>query len=809
MKISLNWLKQYVDIPKDLTPEELALKLTMSTVEVEGVQDQRQKFQNMIVAEVLDITNHPQADKLKVLKVNIGQGKEIQVICGANNIYQGMKGVLALPGAMVKWHGLGETVILEKTKIRGVESEGMLCAPAEIGLSEEFKEEDGVIDLKDEGKIGQAVAETLGLDDVIFEIENKSITNRSDLWGHYGVAREVAALLDLKLKELPLAKIEDGDEIDLKIKIEDEENCTRYIGAVIGNIKIEPSPWWMRRLLTAAGMRPINNIVDITNFVMLELGRPSHAFDRRDIKGDTIIVRRAEEGEKFKTLDGQERVLNSEMCLVCDAERSVDIGGVMGGEDSEIKNDTAEIILELANFNPVNIRKTANKLGLRTEAAVRFEKNIASKLAEIGLKRIVALIKELVPAAKVISKVIDINYEKDEDREIELNLEFVNRRIGQEIPKKEVIKILEDLLFDVEDKKDKLMVKPPFFRTVKDIATPEDLVEEVVRMYGFSKISPIMPEAVIQPPPVNEELNLQRKLRNILTNGLKASEVYNYSFTSEKNINLLGLKPDDYLQLINGVSSEQKYLRRSLFENLIVNLCSNYRFFAEQNIYEIGRTYLNEAGSFSLDKERHDFLPKQEKYLAGLKLLPQNNLVLLQVKGMVAALLNSVEVDYEFEKNQNCQPWLNSSRYLVIKAGQQVIGWIGQINRPLQNKLDLRGEVGAWEININLLNKYVQDKKQYQPLPKYPGMICDLSIIISKTVLWEDIAKEIKDINPLIKEISLFDVYEIEKLGPDKKSLTFHIYLQSEEKTLQTKEANRLREQIVKLLQNKFQAEIR
>lgn len=809
MKISLNWLKQYVDIPKGLTPQELALKLTMSTVEVEEVIDQGERFKNMIVGEIMDITNHPQADKLKVLRVNIGKSQKVQVICGASNIYKGMKGVLALPGAQVKWHGQGDLVKLEKTKIRGVESEGMLCAPVEVGLSEDFQEEEGIIDLKDQGKAGQAVAEVLGLNDVVFEIENKSITNRSDLWGHYGIAREVAALFNLKLKELNLTKIEEGNEVDLKIRIEDEENCSRYIGAVINNIKIEPSPFWLKRLLVSGGMRPINNIVDITNYVMLELGRPSHAFDRRDIKGDTIIVRRAEEGEKFKTLDGVERALTSEMCLVCDAKRSVDLAGIMGGENSEIKNDTTEIILELANFNPTTLRKTANRLGLRTEAAVRFEKGLAPDLADLGMKRIITLIQELLPEAKVVSRIVDVNHEKEEKREIELNLDFLNKRIGQEIPKKEAIKILKNLSFEVDDAKDKIMVSPPFFRTVKDISTSEDLVEEIARIYGFNNIKPCMPEVVMEPFKVNEDLLIQRKIRSILTQALGATEAYNYSFTSEKNIRLLGLKLEGHLELKNSVSPEQRYLRRSLFENLIVNLSDNYRFFSEQNIFEIGRVYLDEPGNYSLNSQRQNFLPKQEKYLAGYKLKNQKDKVFFRVKGMVETVLKSFEVDFELIKGECHLPWLNSKRYLEIKSGRQVIGFLGQINQSVLAELNIKGEVGVWEINLDQLIKYVQDKKKYQAAAKYPGMIYDLSVIAPSKILWENIIKEVKEVSPLIERIELFDIYEIEKLGPNKKSLAFHLYLLNKERTLEAQEADELRQKVCQTLIDKFKAEIR
>ncbi|MBU1131122.1 phenylalanine--tRNA ligase subunit beta [Patescibacteria group bacterium] len=809
MKISLNWLKQYVDIPKGLDPKELALKLTMSTVEVEEVIDQRERYQNMVIGEIVDITDHPQADKLKVCKVNAGKGQKLQVICGADNIRKGMKGILALPGAMVKWHGQGELVKLEKTKIRGVESSGMLCAPSEVSLAEEFKEEEGVVDLGEEGKVGQPIAEALGFDDVIFNIDNKSITHRPDLWGHYGLAREIAALLNKKLKDLKVDDAEEGNDVDLKIKIEDKENCFRYIGAVIGNIKVEPSPLWMQTLLTSAGMRPINNIVDITNYVMLELGRPSHAFDRREIKGDAIIVRRAKQGEKFKTLDGQERGLTSAMCLVCDSKRAVDLAGIMGGENSEIKNDTTEIILELANFNPVNIRKTSTQLGLRTESAARFEKSLDPSLAELGMKRIITLIKELIPRAKVISRVADVNYGREEKRNIELDLDFLNRRIGQKIPKKEVISILENLSFQVKDNQEKLLVIPPSFRTAKDISIPEDLVEEVARIYGYDKIIPVMPLVSMETPAVNNELVIERKIKDILSQSLGAAEVYNYSFTSEKNINQLGLKIDDHLELANSISQEQKYLRQNLFENLVANLESNLRFFDELNIFEIGRVYLKEAGNFKFNNKSQNFLPRQEKYLAGLKLSAGKEEVFYQAKGIIEIILKNLEVDFEFAQGQAKIPWIDKNQYLEVRALGQIIGFVSKLNPRLLNQLEIKQAAGVWELNFNQLLKYAQDRKKYQPLPKFPKIIYDLSLIVPKAVLWENIEKEVYEASPLINKVELFDVYEIAMLGPDKRSLAFHVYFQSQDRTLEAREAEELREKIIKLLNKKFKAEAR
>lgn len=809
MKVSLNWLKQYIDLPKNLSPEELALKLTMATVEVEEVIDQKKRFQNMVVGEIAEIKDHPDADKLKVCQVKAGKDK-YQVVCGGQNIHQGMKGILALPGAMVKWHGQGELVTLEKTKIRGVQSEGMLCAGSEVDLAGMFNEREGeVVELK-EGKPGQWLAEVLGYDDIIFEIDNKSINHRPDLWGHYGIAREVAAILGLKLKDLELASYPEGGEVDLKIKIEDKENCRRYLGAVVGNVKIEPSPAWLQNLLAAVGVRPINNIVDITNYVTLELGRPSHAFDRRHIIGDTIIVRRAKEGEKFITLDNQERKLTAEMCLVGDAKKAVDLAGIMGGANSEIKDDTTEIILELANFNPANIRRTANTLDLRTEAAIRFEKGLAPSLAELGLKRILTLIFQLIPHSRLESKVVDINYEADQKREISLPLDFLNKRLGQIIPKEEVIKILESLSFTIKDQGEVLLVVPPPFRTKKDIAIPEDLVEEVARLYGFDNITPQMPQVSLEPPADNLELNLERKIKGILTQAGGATEVYNYSFIGRKNLDLLGIAPAGHWELKNYFSEEQKYLRVSLFENLIVNLEDNLRFFDQFNIFELGRVYLQEKGEYQEGGSGKEFLAHQPKMLSGL-MVGNGPEIFFKAKGLVETLLEGLAVSHDYN-GQLSRPdsWLEGERFLAVMAGGEPLGFISQFNGRVLARLGLKKTVAVWQLNLDGLLKYSQgENKKYQPAAKYPGMIYDFSVIVPQAVSWAQLRDMVVGVSSVIKRVELFDVYQIKKLGPDKKSMTFHIYLLDETRTLSSNEADLVKEKIASLLKKRFNAEIR
>ncbi|MBI5221472.1 MAG: phenylalanine--tRNA ligase subunit beta, partial [Candidatus Magasanikbacteria bacterium] len=706
MKISLNWLKQYVDLPKGLSAQELALKLTMSTVEVEEVIDLGEQLKDLYVGQLVKITKHPDADRLFVAEVGLKK-KKIQVVFGVRaEVKEGdLVPVVVAPST------LPTGIKVEKQTIRGVLSEGMLCLNSEFMVGGE----DILTYFPATTKIGSQVSAVMGLDDVVLEIDNKSITHRPDLWGHYGLAREVAAIFNLKLKELKVSKIKEGSEIDLKIEILDKENCSRYLGAVMGGLKVAPSPIWLANLLKAAGVRPINNVVDVTNYVMLELGRPSHAFDRRDVSGDTIIVRRSEPGEKLKTLDGQERILSEEMCLVCDARRPIDLGGIMGGENSEIKNDTTEIILELANFNAVNIRKTALKLNLRTEAAARFEKGLDPALAELGLNRIITLLQELMPEARLFSRLVDVNYDVDLPRQIDLNLDFLNRRLGQIIPKKEVSRILESLSFSVKDKGEILEVKPPSFRTAKDISLPEDLVEEVARIYGYDQLTPRMPEVSMALQELNQERGVERKVKNILVNVCGLTETVNYSFTSSQLSGQLGFRAAGHLELLNYFSAEQKFLRVSLLENLFKNVQDNLRFYKTFDLFELGRVFLAGQGEFKVKKEGEEFLAKQDKYLGGLSVSEE---VFYKIKGIVETLLKGLEVKFEWRQPKvERAKAINPAKCLEIVINDQVVGYLAELSDDLRQSLDIKQRLGYWEINFQELLKHVQDNKKYQPLP--------------------------------------------------------------------------------------------
>jgi len=811
MLISYKWLKQFVDLPDSLTPEELGLRLTMSTVEVDGILKQGKGLEDVIVGEILEIKKHPNADKLSVAKVDVGAGAPRQVIFGQMaKIEVGNKVPMALAPTVLP--GNKE---IKKTEVRGVLSEGMLCLDQELGI---LKEGVSIHYFGKEVKIGSPITKVLGLDDVIFEIDNKSVTNRPDLWGHYGIAREVAALFRKELKEYSIknTKKQDTNKLQitnykLQIDIKDKENCLRYIGAMMGGIKIAPSPKWMQEKLTACGVRPINNIVDITNYVTLELGRPSHAFDRRDMKNDTIIVRRAKQGEKFTTLDGQEREMTDQMCMVCDAERAVDLGGIMGGLNSEIKEDTTEIILELANFNPANIRRTANALGLRTEAAVRFEKGLPPYLAEVGMWRIINLIKELIPGAFLMSKIVDVNYQKEHLRKIELPMEFLDKKVGIKMEKKTVIDILQRLGFVVKAKKNVLSVIIPLWRPAKDISIPEDLVEEVARIYGYDNIKTELPMFSITPPEQNQLRLLERKMKDLLALEHGFTEVYNYSFVSPQLLDKLSIDYTDLIELDNPVAKDRPYLRVSLLPNLLENTEKNAHFADSVRLFEIGKIFEKNKPGMRVKANSDDLLPRQKTVLGVIYMAKGDNAPFYEMSAAIRGVLDKFGVKYELVeyKGEKMDKFIHPGRYAVVKIGDDIIGMISELHPSVQPALGIDNRVAMAEIGLDNLLMYVSDASNYEKISQYPSIVRDIAFVIDKKVQHADIVSALQAIDPLIRSIELFDVFEGANIGEGKKSLAYHITYQSDNKTLESSEVDKAHGKVFEVIEDKLGGEIR
>jgi phenylalanyl-tRNA synthetase beta chain len=807
MNISLKWLKSYVEVPKELSAEELAKKITMSIVEVDSFVKQADNLEGIVVAQIKEINKHPDADKLKVCSVDAGKKGSFKVVCGGNNLKKDMIVPLALVGSRVRWHGEGDLVTLEKAKIRGVESEGMICAAEEIGLAKKYNIEGGIVDLELETSfLGNNISEALDLDDIIFEIDNKSLTNRPDLWGHYGIARELSALLNVRFKPLVFSsKLKIKKKHKLHIDIQDQKACPRYLGVIMDNIQIGPSPDWLAKKLESVGVKSINNIVDITNFVMLEMGQPLHAFDLKDIKANKIIVRKANNDEKFVTLDKEERTLTENDLLICDGERGVALAGIMGGLNSEIKNDTTTILIEAANFEPSGIRKTSARTGLRTESSARFEKSLDVNLAESAMMRAIELVQQLNIDSIIASKLIDHNHSKQEKIKINLNLNFVNQKIGQVIPQKTIINILQGLGFIIKEKKEELEIEVPSYRSTGDISIPEDLVEEIARIYGYDNIKVKEPKIRLRPSEKDKIFIVEKNIRDFMATGLAYNEVYNYSMVSEDDIQKVYGNKKDYIGIQNAVSKNLKYLRNSLLIHLLNNASDNLRYFKNFRIFEIGKVFSKkEHGDFKISKESSEFLPNQDRMLAFMTVGDPR---FLDFKGDLETMLNELNIKYSnsvidhtlFIKGQS----------LEYFADDESIGMMGKINSKVLNNFNIDSDLFYVELNMSRFLKYTKEIKKYQSLSKYPKMIQDISMLVSNSVHWQEVEQKINAISSLITDVELFDIYENEKDGKKERSLAFHITFHDLKKTLTSKEVDKLMKQVKEMLIKDFKVKIK
>jgi len=817
MLLSYNWIKNYVDLPDSLTPEELGLKLTMSTVEVEGVEKQGKDLENIVVGIVKKVIKHPDADKLQVCRVFDGT-EDFQVVCGGSNVVKDMKVAFGKIGAKVKWHGEGDLVELKKAKIRGEESFGMICASTEIGLGDMFplEGEKEILDLSDlEAKAGVSVADALGLNDVTIDIDNKSMTHRPDLWGHYGMSREVAALYNKKLVSYNPAKIKvekntGGTGLDLSVQVDDSKLCPRYMAVAIDGVEIAPSPDWLQKKLIAVGLNPINNIVDITNYILFDLGQPMHAFDKRNLSGDKIIVRPAEDGEKFSTLDEKEHKLSANDLVIADEEKAVALAGVMGGLNSEIKTDTTTIIFESANFDALNTRRTATRLGIRTDASSRFEKSLDPNNCELALKRAVELTLELCPKAKVISNVVDVSNFNLNQGPIELSLEFINKKIGVKLEKKQVVKILESLDFDVKDKKDILFVTVPTWRATKDISIAEDLVEEVARIYGYGNIETVLPTFPITPPERNELKELEKKIKNILSLEFGFNEVYNYSFISPKWIEITGLDEDSLIELDNPVAKDRPYLRRGLWPNMLENVEKNLHEFDSVKIFEVGQVFdKNNPGQRAADNS-DELLPRQDLMLGLVFAGKGVDKPFYEVSSAVAGILDSFNCKYEFRPLTEIKgDFIHPGRSAEILVGGEVIGVVGEIHPVTLDKIGIDERTAVVEINLIKLVEQVTEKNNYKKLSVYPAVERDVAFLVDKKVTSAEIIERLKDVDGLVKGIELFDIYEGDKVGDGKKSMAYHITYRSDEKTLESAEVDIIHKKLIKVLEKEFNVGVR
>jgi phenylalanyl-tRNA synthetase beta chain len=807
MYISYNWLKDFLKIPARVSVEEIADKLTSHTVEIEGLVKQADTFNNVVVGKVLDVQKHPNADRLRVTVVDI-KTKQLNIVCGAPNVEAGQLVPVALIGAV-----LPNGLIIEETEIRGVLSQGMICAEDELGLGSNHE---GIIVLNKNAKVGEKFAKYLQADDIIFEVDNKSLSNRPDLWGHYGIARELSAIFGWSLKPYGklLGKLDltIGRANKLEVKIDDKEVCPRYQALRISGIRVSESPAWLKNRLIAAHQRPINNIVDLTNYVMLECGQPLHAFDASRV--EKIIVRRANKDEMIETLDEKERHLGVDNLVIASEKEAIAIAGVIGGKNSEVNSQTTKIILEAANFSAPVIRKSSQQLGLRSEASMRFEKSVDPLLTESAIIRFWGLLKSICPTAELDSPLIDIKSELSPEIIIDLDLSWLNNKIGQDIPAEQVNDSLERLGFKISRTSETVwQASVPSWRATKDVRTKEDLAEEVLRLQGYDNITSQLPEQTLNLPPQNMSRILERKIKHLLANKYALSETYNYSFVGEDQLKKLNIDFFKHLKLANPLSEMYTTLRQSLAPGLFNNVKLNQARVENLGFFELGSVFFNAPGNFCKEAEGEETIPYQEKRL-GIALAGTDSDMFITLKGLVADFFQQADFVYDnldFSVWENPAGWADNKLAAKVVLDGQEVGVIAQASKAVLNNLNLKKNIALVEINFDRLTEIyqVQPRREYKEAYKYPAVIRDLAFVVDEKILYNDIRQEILNFDRLINRVELFDVYSGERLEAGQKSLAFHISYQSEDKTLTAVEVDSMQSGLVDHLFQKFDAKLR
>ena len=805
MKASVEWLREYSDI--DVSCEELGDILTMTGSKVEEIDQKGNDIKNVVVGKILEIKKHPNADKLVVTKVDIGN-ETLQIVTGAKNIKENDIVPIAKDGAELPG---GKKIV--KSPLRGIDSCGMMCSVGELGLDvKDYPNqiEDGIMILPKsyEKDLGKDIVDVLNLREEVIDFE---ITpNRPDCLSIEGLGRETAASLGKTFKNprknLDELKIEDKNEIEgLKVDITAPDLCYRYIARVVKNVKIGPSPEWMVRRLKACGVRSINNIVDITNYVMLELGQPMHAFDINSIEGKHITVRRAKNGEKITTLDEVERTLDENDLVIADEKKSVAIAGVMGGLNSEIEETTKTVVFESAMFYGGNVRKTAKKVGLRTESSSRFEKGLSSENTLRAINRAVELV-ELLGAGEPVDGKIDVYPTKQKINKIKLDVDRINNLLGTNISKQEMI----DILAKVDIKVENDFAIAPYFRM--DLEFVADIAEEIARFYGYDKLDTTLIKAATTLGVRTKEQKIEKKIEDVLVNnGL--SEIYTYGFVGEKDLEKSKIRKElieNAITITNPLSDEYKLMRPTTIPSMMQILAlNNNRKNQNVKLFDISRNYRNVNGEVEKGE-----VPLQENILTiGMY---GDDVDFYTLKGLIENVLEVSNVNsYDIQKETQNESY-HPGRCANIKVGIDVIATIGEVHPEVLMNYDINKKCYLAEVNITKIVKYSKQNKKYHEVPKFPAVERDIAIIVDENIEVGEIEKTIiRKARKLLKgkksleELKLFDIYRDEKIGENKRSVAYSLVFRDLSKSLSDDEINPVMEEITKELENKFNAELR
>ncbi len=784
MHLSYRWLARHVDL-SGITPQQVAADLTLSTAEVEGLTRFAPCLSDVTVGLVKTRIKHPDSDHLSVCTVDVGQSEPLQIVCGAPNVAAGQLVAVALSGTE-----LPGGLKLKKTKIRGQESNGMICSERELGLGEEHS---GIWVLPGAPHVGRPVAEALALEDWVIEIDNKSVTHRPDLWGHRGFARELAAIYGRALKPLDVSLPQAPNaSAAIAVRIESAA-CPRYLAVAIEGVQNGRSPDWLRHLLLAVGQRPIDLLVDLSNFVMLDLGQPNHLFDRRRLSPAGILVRGANSGERMTTLDGVERALEPSDLLITSGGSAVALAGVMGGESSKVEPDTSALVLEVACFQPAGIRRTSSRLGLRSDSSARFEKHLSPTLVAEAAGHLVRTLQSIQPDARITSQVSDVGAWMDPALRVNLRPARVRAVLGAALPDSEIRSILERLGLAVEAAENSWSVAIPSIRATKDLTAEHDLIEEVGRIHRYGNIAERVLVGELTPLPRDPRQDLVRRAEDRLAGGARFHQTISYSFIGDELLDQLGLAGAEHVSVVNPVADGFSSMRRSVLPSVLGTLHGNRRHRADVRMFEFGKGYLpEERNSSGEPREVHELALVWARPKAATE-RPWSADLLLHMQGVVEDLFVHLGLDVgaeslgaaAVEAGAKIPSWANPGR--VKRLGKA--GWIAQVDPRVLRRLGLSGElasevVGA-EINVDALLAAPRRKLGYTPTPRFPGSKIDVALALPTEIsAAQGVAAIERAGKGQVAQAELFDVYQGPNLTSGRKSLAWHVLLQAEGRTL-------------------------
>lgn len=806
MNISLNFLKKFIELPADLSPEQIAYDLTMRTVEVESIIDTSKQFENIVVGKITKVSAHPNADTLRICQVDLAEDGIRQIVCGGSNLTEGHHVLVSKPGAFVVWHGEGEPVLIKETKLRGEPSYGMICAAEEVYLGDliTIEGERPIVDFDELGikaSVGQNLSEVLGLADTIFEIDNKSLTNRPDLWGHYGIARELSVIYNIPLKEISAFKKPDVKTYDVSVSA--NKACNRLTATLIDGVEVKESPLWMKVLISHAGMRPINALVDITNYVMLATGQPLHAYDSTHIAGSKLCARFPSPGEKLTLLDGKFLELNTDDLIIADESSPLGLAGIKGGKNDSILETTNSIVLEAGVFDASYIRRTSRRLDVKTDASIRYEKGIDTERIDLALSMAYDLFAEIFPDSR-IAGFGDSSVNPTKRSEIKISKDFLTKRLGENVDSDRITDILTRLGYEAKENQGEFTCLAPTWRSTGDVSIRDDILGDIARIIGYENFS-TKPIKISFDSAVHQiDMIKQRRIKEYLAFRCGLNEIFSYPWVNEKLIKLCHSDLTDCVRLAEPPAPETSYLRPSLVPGILAASELNSHNFENFGIFETAQIFTK--GEYH-PSSQEETLPIQSLSLSIAIAGQEPEELFYRIKGIISGISSFCHTEpIDFDTNQK-PAWADNNAWLNIVSGSNNIGDMGLASLSCLQEAGIKHIFLALaELNLDDMIPLVSRNNSYTKLPEFPLVSKDISIVVKGDTKFSDI---VSSIDRMAKSIEFVDEYRGEQVPDGFKSLSLRLTLGNDDSTMTTKQIDKKVSAILAKLQKDFDAHLR